>query len=310
MELEKNESTQDVKLEDKKKVLDVKKMKYYILGGMGLFTTAVLFMPNNQDVEFYEKKITDNSSTSVNKENSLNENQANGSAQRLWESPKSLSGGSGAGSSQFQDDRRRSSSMIVSSFGENAKNQFAAGVRLPLIIVDRVVASEEPVPIYAELVRTVTTESGVRLEVGAKFYGEATYNKTSKRAFVRFSKISLVSGEIKNISAQAIDQKGQLGIEGKVFSNGLENTTGQLITTFVGGLASGSMETDIFGRSTGGVENGLLNAIAETAKSRADRYGEKLKEEREWVEVHAGTEFYVLLNEAYSALGKGGENER
>lgn len=306
MELAKTDSSSPQDKKDQKKVLDVNKVKYYILGGVGMFTTAVLFMPNNQETEFYEKRLLDSSSQSVSNDNVVSENQMRGNAQRLWEAPKSYAGGGHSSYSRSDDDRKRSSSMIVSSFGENAKNQFAAGVRLPLVMIDRVVVSEEPVPIYAELIRSVTTESGVRLEAGAKFYGEATYSRTSQRAFVRFNKISLVSGEIKDISAQAIDQKGQLGIKGKVFSISIENTTGQLITTFVGGLASGSMATDVFGRSKGGVENGLLNAVSETAKSRADRYGEKLKDEREWVEVQAGTEFNVLLNEAYSALGKGG----
>ena len=308
MELVKAYSKQEVKLEPQKKVLDVNKVKYYVLGGMGLFTLALLFMPNTQDVEFYEKKLTEKSSDSHSEE-SVNSSEVSGSAQRLWESPKSYKGSYYGGSHRNMDDQKRSSSMIVSSFGDNAKNKLSAGARLPLIMVDRVIVSEEPVPIYAELVRTVLTESGVRLEAGAKFYGEAIYNKTSGRAFVRFAKMSLISGEIKEISAQAIDHQGQLGIKGKVFSNSIENSTGQLITTFVGGLAGGSMATDVFGRSKGGIENGLLNAVAETAKTRADRYGEKLKNEREWVEVSEGTEFNVLLNEAYSALGKGGNNE-
>lgn len=297
----------DVKTEPQKKVLDIKKMKFYILGGMALFILVVFLMPNSQEVEFYEKKLSQNSDGQGTEAESKAQ-AINGSAQRLWESPKSYSGGGYVANSH--NDQKRTSSMIVSSFGVNAKNQLAAGLRLPLITVDQVVVSDESVPIYAELVRSVTTESGIRLEAGAKFYGEAMFNKTSQRAFVRFTKMSLISGEIKDISAQAIDQKGQLGIKGKVFSNGVENTAGQLITTFVGSLASGSIATDIFGRSVGGVENGLLNAVSETAKTRADKYGEKLKNEREWVEVPAGTEFNVLLNEAYQAFGKGGNDER
>ncbi|MBL7554188.1 MAG: hypothetical protein JNM24_00075 [Bdellovibrionaceae bacterium] len=117
--------------------------------------------------------------------------------------------------------------------------------------------------------------------------------------------MSLPSGEIKTISAMGIDKNGQSGVYGKVFSDGVKNSTGQIITTFVGGLAAGSIETDAFGRSRGGVENGLLAAVSETAKSRAQNYGEKLKTEREWIEVQGGAELDALLKETLN-LNDGG----
>ncbi len=80
-----------------------------------------------------------------------------------------------------------------------------------------------------------------------------------------------------------------------------------VITTFVGGLAAGSMETDVLGRSKGGIENGLLGAVAATAQGRAQAYGEKLKTEREWIELNSGIECDAVLNDSYK-LQDGGDN--
>ena len=44
--------------------------------------------------------------------------------------------------------------------------------------------------------------------------------------------------------------------------------------------------------------NGLLTAVAKTATDRAQAYGEKLKAEREWIEVETNSECDVILNES------------
>ena len=84
---------------------------------------------------------------------------------------------------------------------------------------------------------------------------------------------------------------------------------GSLITTFIAGYATGSMGTDVLGHSKGGVENGIKAAVAATAKDRANSYGEKLKTQREWIEVNMGVECDVLLNESMNLQQVGGDHE-
>ena len=175
--------------------------------------------------------------------------------------------------------------MVLSPKGGNAKTQLRAGIRVPLRILDKFIVSDSPVPILAEAILNVTTDSGLFLPAGTKFYGEASHQKDSDRALIHFSQISLPSGEIKPISAIGLGKDSQPGVSGKVHSDAVKNTAGQMITTFVGGFASGSMQTNFLGGSEGGVQNGVLNAVATTAKDRAQDYGEKLKNERQLIEV-------------------------
>jgi len=181
-------------------------------------------------------------------------------------------------------------SMILGPKGKNAKTQVRAGQRLPLRISDKFIVSDSPVPILADLLFAVQTELGLNLPAGTRFYGQATFQKGQDRAQIRFTQISLPSGELRPVSGLALGKDGQPGISGRVYSDGAKNTAGQVLTTFIGGLAQGSVETDMFGNSRGGVQNGLLSAVAATAKDRAQSYGEKLKAEREWIEVVAGAE--------------------
>jgi type IV secretory pathway VirB10-like protein len=178
---------------------------------------------------------------------------------------------------------------------------------MPLRILDKFIVSQESVPILAELIFDSVTDSGLKLPAGTRFYGEASFARGSDRATIQFRQISVPSGQIRGISGTALGKDGQPGVPGHVFSDGMKNTAGQVITSFVGGLAAGSIETDVFGRSKGGIENGLLSAVAATAKDRANNYGEKLKTEREWIEVLAGAECDALLNESIN-LQNGGDN--
>ncbi len=190
--------------------------------------------------------------------------------------------------------------MVISSGLGNAKTQFRAGIKIPLKIVDKFIVSQDSVPILAESILDSMTDAGIRIPAGSKFYGEASFQRGSDRAQITFKQLSLPSGEIKPLSGIALGKDGQNGILGKVSSDGFKNSTGQVITAFVGGLAAGSIQTDAFGRSRGGVENGLLTAVSETAKSQAQKYGERLKAEREWIEVNENVECDLLLKETFN----------
>jgi len=261
-------------------------------------------MPDENDLQFSHKGDSQNHNPEDARTAKESTGQPQGSSQSsasaLWGSPKiAYSGGGGTQVNQ-------NTSMIVGPKGGNAKTQLRAGVRLPIRIIDKFVVSQDAVPILAELILDSVTDSGLRLPAGTRFYGEASFQKGADRATVRFKQISLPNGQIRALSGIAAGKDGQPGIQGHVFSDGMKNTAGQVLTTFVGGLAAGSMQTDIFGRSRGGIENGLLNAVSQTAQTRAQNYGEKLKTEREWIEVPAGQEADAILSESIN-LQEGGD---
>jgi len=291
--IEKNEFSQKVELK-------FKTFKVIGLIGVLVFVAVVFLMPTDIPVEFTEKIDRPEPNTSQDKDNT-DPNRTSSSAQGLWSSAK-MPTAHGGDASQVNYN----TSMVIGSKGGNAKTELRAGIRLPLRILDKVIVSQDSVPILAELILDSQTDSGLKLAAGTRFYGEASFQKGSDRATIRFTQISLPSGQIRKVSALALSKDGQPGVPGRVFSDGMKNTAGQVLTTFVGGLAAGSMETDILGRSKGGIENGLLGAVAATAQSRAQNYGEKLKTEREWIELNPGVECDAVLSDALK-LQEGGD---
>lgn len=281
--------------------LNFKTIKLLAIFGIVVFVTVVFLLPTDVPVEFAEKidRTDENKAASANSEGATQKQEP---AQALWAAPRvSVPGGSSGSQVNYN------TSMIVGSKSGNAKTELRSGIRIALRLMDKVIVSQDPVPILAESILDSVSDSGLKLPAGTKFYGQASFQRGSDRAQIRFDQISLPSGQIKRILALALDKSGQPGISGKVFSDGMKNTAGQVLTTFVGGLAAGSMQTDIMGNSKGGIENGLLGAVAATAQSRAQTYGEKLKTEREWIELNPGAECDAVLSDSFK-LQEGGEN--
>ena len=284
-----------------KKELNLSSFKWLGIVAVLVFVCVVLLMPDEVPVQFSEKIDSPKMETQLEKNASTIKQE---SSSQLWASPKrEVYGSTGGGSSSVNYN----TAMVVGA-NSNAKTQLHAGVRLPLRILDKVIVSQESVPVLAELIVNSETESGLKLPAGTKFYGEASFSKGSDRALITFKQISLPNGQMRPIIARAVGKDGQGGIPGRVYSDGVKNTTGQVITSFVGGLAAGSVQTDIFGRSQGGIGNGLLAAVSETAKMKAQDYGEKLKAEREWIEIQSNTECDAQLVEAMN-LQTGGASE-
>ncbi|MBL7545139.1 MAG: TrbI/VirB10 family protein [Bdellovibrionaceae bacterium] len=287
-----------------KRDLNFKTIRVFAAIGVLIFITVVFLLPTEVPIEFTEKiEPSTNNSTTENPENSAEKREV--SAQSLWAAPKISVPGGGGSTSQVNHN----TSMIIGSKGGNAKTELRAGIRLPLRILDKVIVSQDAVPILAELILDSQSDSGLKLPAGTRFYGEASFQRGGDRAQIRFSQISLPNGQLRRISAMALDKSGQPGVPGKVFSDGMKNTAGQVLTTFVGGLAAGSMQTDMMGNSKGGLENGVLGAVAATAQSRAQAYGEKLKTEREWIELSPGSECDAVLSGSLKLQEGGDEYE-
>lgn len=286
----------------KKKELQVSNLKWIALSSVVLFVTVVLFMPNESNVAFSHKVIEGADETGSITKSDRPEPIPQANASDLWAAPTVHSPGDGS-------QVNYNTSMILGPKGGNANDQLRAGARLPIRILDKFTVSDQPVPILAELILNTKTGSGLNLPAGTRFYGEASFESGSERARVDFNQLSLPSGEIRQISGIAAGKDGQVGIPGHVFSDGLKNTAGQLITSFIGSFAGGAMQTDVLGNSRGGVKNGLLNAVSQTAQTRAEMYGEKLKKQREWIEVPAGQEGDLILSKSLNLQEGGEDNE-
>ncbi len=295
-----------------KKEVNFKSFRILLFGGVVIFILVTFLLPTEQDIEFSQKMIPNIEKAHADEVESVKNDPNQNLATQMWNSSSSnglrnVYSNSSAGSSGNQVNYN--TSMIVGAKNGNAKTQLRSGIRIPLRILDKFIVSQESVPILAESILDSTTDSGLRLPAGSRFYGEASFQKGSERAVIQFRQISLPSGEIKSISGIAVGKDGQPGVVGDVHSDGKKNTMGSLITTFIAGYATGSMETDVLGRSKGGVENGLKAAVAATAKDRANSYGEKLKTQREWIEVNMGVECDILLNESMNLQQVGGDLE-
>lgn len=285
----------------KKIDLNFKTIRIFAIVGVLIFITTIFLLPTDVPVEFTQKIERSDVKADHYAEGSSSSGRREEPAQALWAAPKPAIPGGGGSQVNFN------TSMIIGMNGGNAKTELRAGIRLPLRILDKIIVSQDSVPILAELILDSHSDSGLKLPAGTRFYGEASFQKGSDRAQIRFSQISLPSGQVRKISALALSKDGQPGVPGRVFSDGMKNTAGQVLTAFVGGMAAGSMQTDIMGNSKGGIENGLLGAVAATAQSRAQVYGEKLKTEREWIELRPGSECDAVLNGSLK-LQEGGDS--
>lgn len=275
--------------------INLKSLRALSLSFFFIFVTVVMLMPDEEPGEFVATSPPTEEESSVVSESPRGPVPG---ARSLWAArePRPQFGAA------TESTQSQNTSMVLNSKSNNARVQIRAGIRLPLRIMDKFIVSQEPVPVLAELILDAVTDSGLRLPAGTRFYGEAGFQGAAERASIHFRQISLPTGEIRPISGIAVGKDGQTGVPGRVFSDGMRNTAGSVITTFVGGLAAGSVETDAMGQSRGGVENGLLTAIAATAKERAQAYGEKMKTEREWIEVEGGAECDALLSESFNLL--------
>ena len=266
------------------------------------FIVVVLLIPDHPPMEFREigadtSGIQKDSATSVSSTSSKNKQRP------LWSSPSMPSRSTMRGNEINYD-----TPMLIGQSGGSAKTQLRAGSRVQVRLLDKTVIAQDPVPVMVSVEIDAITESGLKLPQGSKLYGEASFEKGSGRARIHFTQASLPSGELKNISGSATDREGQVGITGRVFSEGMKNTAGQLMTTFIAGLATGSMRTNFLGASQGGLRNGVLSAVGQTAHGRAQAYGEKLKTEREWMELKNGMEFEAVLNDSLNLQEQRGTN--
>jgi hypothetical protein len=207
---------------------------------------------------------------------------------------RSQAQGGGAGEAD------RNTSMIQNRPGVNSGNQLAAGMKFTVRLLDGLNLSDQAVPVIVEVTRGVFNDSGGGIKEGSRLFGTAQFQNGSERAQIQFRSISDPSGIVRNIQGVALDGDGQSGVAGNIHSKSLRNTAGQFVTRFIGAYAEGSQQRDFFGNTRGGAENGLLNAVGETAKDRTSAYADQLKKEHQWIEVPKDKEIAVILTQTFT----------
>lgn len=223
---------------------------------------------------------------------------AKGQAGAVPKSIPALSGNSANGGTSGQTPNRNSA-MVIARGGLDSKTQLPPGTKIPAQLDQSMTLDNHSVPIIATVGSDVVQEDGTAIPQGAKLYGDASLDTESERVQVNWKSIQLPNGAMKPLAAIAIGADGQVGIEGIIHSDAVKNTVGQTLTNFIGAYAQGSMQTGMFGQNPGGSENGLKNAIAQTAQNRASSMAENMKKERTWCELQAGASLAVVLTQSF-----------
>ncbi len=281
-----------------------------IIGIIGaVIAILILPPPKSSQKIFYEKsdgRTSSQDATSSDKktphENNPTEDalaqlqNAKGQAGSVPTSLDHLYGSSGAASSSSSN---RNSPMVLSRGGLDSKTQLPPGTRFAILLEQSMTLDSHSMPIIATVNKEVVQEDGIAIPKGSKIYGDASFDDASERVQVNWKSVQFPNGIMKAISGIGVGSDGQVGIEGEVHSDGVKNTVGQTLTRFIGAYAEGSMQRGALGSNPGGEDNGLKNAVAETAKDRANSWAENMKKERKWVQLKAGSQCFAVVTQAF-----------
>lgn len=194
----------------------------------------------------------------------------------------------------------RNSSMVIARGGLDAKTQIPPGSRIAVKLYEKAVVANQAMPVIGLVTRDYVHEDTLAIPQGSKLFGSASYDDSGDRAKIDWQSVQFPDGRERQLSAIGVSSDGQIGVIGSTRSEAIKNSVGQAMTRFLGAYAEGSMQKGALGGSPGGNDNGWKNAIAETAKDRADAWADDLKKEKRWIEVSNSTEFYAVLTAAFA----------
>jgi len=295
----------------KKREINQSKVKIAIIIVIGILILGIAFWPTtrSQETSFHEKT---NSGTVVSapsendptqetvgqlQASNVNTASVHSSLDYLYKenSPAGISG-RGAASSGTSD---RNGTMILSRNGNDSKTQLSPGTRFLVKLSEKTIVANQAMPITGVIVKDVMQENDVAIPQGAKLVGDISFDDANERAQVNWRSIIMPDGRERPLSGIGVGRDGQVGVDGNVKSEALKNTGGQTLTRFIGAYAEGSMSRGQSGSNNGGHQNGMKNAIAETAKDRANAMAEDMSKEKKWIELQMGAEFYTVLNQPF-----------
>lgn len=213
----------------------------------------------------------------------------------------SQSGGSQRGSANVN----RNTSMVIARENDSS-TALPPGTRVSVRLEQHVTVTSSGIPVIGKVTASVMSQTRIAIPEGAQIFGEATLNEDTERAHITWKSILFPDGRSKNIAAIALGSDNQTGVDGDFHSDAVKNTAGQMISRFVGGFADGAMSRGAMGASEGGVKNGVLQGVAETAKDRAEAWSEDLKRPRAWMELQAGMQFQTIISQPFQFRDPGG----
>lgn len=289
----------------KKRDVNWSAVKKFAGVGIGVAVLVVLLLPTPKEEQttFHEK--TEAGAVSTNQENNPTQDtlqQLQSAKTNVAAVPQSLDylyqGGTG-NSSSGGGSKDRSSSMVLSRSGVDSKTQLSSGSRISVRLIQGAVVANQAMPVIAIVARDVIQEDSLAIPQGSKIFGDVSFDDSSERAQVNWKSIQFPDGRERQLSAIGVGPDGQVGVEGKIHSDAIKNTVGQTLTRFIGAYAEGSMQRGVLGANQGGNDNGIKNAVAETAKDRANAWAEDMKKERKWIELKAGAELYAVVTQPF-----------
>lgn len=286
-------------------------VKFVSIGFLLMGVVILLVLPTSAPEQAsYHEKVDPGSTASRAAEASPSDtalSQLEQGRTNLARVPRSLDylyGNSGGGSRGGSRDRN--GTMIVTRGGLDSKAQLPPGSRIQVRLIERAIVAGQSMPVIGLVSKDFVHEDGLAVPEGAKLFGEVSFDDNAERAQVAWRSIQMPDGRERPFSAISVSADGQVGIEGKIHSNAMKNTVGQTLTRFIGAYAEGSMQRGALGSNPGGSDNGLKNAVAETAKDRAEAWAEDLKKEKKWIELSSGTQFFAVLKEPFTFRDPGG----
>ncbi len=206
-------------------------------------------------------------------------------------------GGSGGGGA----NRSMGASMILMRQGFDAKTQLARGTKIEIRILSALsLGGSGAMPVRGIVERDVEFESSIAIPKGSEVFGDASFNASTGRAEIAWKELHFFDGRVRELLAVGVGRDGRVGIEGKVHSGAAKETTGKILSRFIGGFADGAISRTQTGESEGGFENGLKGAFSETARDQAESWAEDLKKTSPWLELKENTISGAILTDTFA----------
>lgn len=265
----------------------------------GLFCAAVFLLPSTQEqTQTYHEQGHEAEAM----------DQAQGALPANMLSPPAIHAAVlTSGLSSGTPSSNRNTSMIIAR-DNDLSTTLPPGTKFWVKLSQAATITNRALPVIGTVASSVVSESSVAIPENTQIFGDASLDSDSERATITWKSVMFPDGRSKQLAALALGADNQAGVEGSYHSDALKNTVGQLLSRFAGGVAEGAITRTPFGANQGGIENGLLQGVADTAKDRTDAWSEDLKKPRAWVELEAGARFQVILSQPFVFRDPGGAN--
>lgn len=285
-----------------KRRINFRGLGFLLSGFLTLFFMAVFLIPTaEQPTHDYHERKAKVSQTVTTEQAQAGVEEQNPLAPTVIHAEVALGGAGGRAS----ESTNRNTSMIIVR-DHDLSTTLPPGTKFIIKLAQSVTVSNRSLPVIGEVVSAVTSQNSVAIPEKSQIFGEATLNSESERVDINWKSITFPDGRNKTLSALALGTDDQAGVEGEYHSDALKNTAGMLIGRFVSGMADGAITRTPFGANQGGIQNGLLQGVADTARDRTDAWSEDMKKPRAWVDLHTGAQFQVILSQPFVFRDPGG----